>query len=953
MRGAAGDVLASHLATDRAGAVARLLLGKHQQAVQSLTTLAQSKPNDAVLWSDLAAARYELAAAEEDAGMYASALAAADRAIRIDPASQSALFNRALVLAALSLHPPAVRAFERYRAIDPASEWSVEARQRVAALQRPSLTERWKSARAKLERGKDVESIALEFPQYARTFAESDYLARWADAFVARDQVAASHWLGIARRVGATRAQRLGDTLLADAVRCIDTTSRPQSIAQAHLAYRRGRLLYATESARVLGALPHLEAAEKQFATAGSPMALVAGYYRANALVDAHQIERAREVMEGVLVNAPEPYRALRAQLQWLRSTVAGISGQPYGSLRAALESAEHFRGVGEDENAARIENSAAATLRRLGRASDSRALRGRVFAAASATGKASLWEAALISAGRDELLERRWDAAASWFAVAIETEFVSPRLRFDAQLWRAVADAHANGEILPDLQSARVAADHIVDTAMREEVQHELDFVEGTSLLRIDAERATKLLTHVIDYRLRTANFVRLSSAYVERAQAHLAARRSDAAEADLRAALEADERAAGSIARDDLRDTFYGGVDDAYEKLIELLVKQQRLGEAADIAERFRARGLTEADARKQDVAMPIRAIAAHVPADTVVVHYTTTSVGTLVSIIRHRRHHEWVLAAPRARVMELTERLLGGVHGDNIARQRAAARELYDLLIAPVVAAWRGSATVVVVPDETIAVIPLAMLIAPTDRYLVEDFTLVHAASASMFIRHAHETPVPQDRRTKIAIVADPEFDVGTFGNMERLPYARTDATWLAAGRIVDVLAGMDATPSRVAAVLARSGAAHLATHAIADLEDAWRSVIVLAPDQGSDGALYLRQIASQNLGNLRLVTLAGCRTGAFGGGRGSVRSLSRAFLAAGAHNVIATLWNVEDAATSQLMREFFRLRDQGSSAAVALRQAQIAMLRSENPICVSPKVWASVQLQGCNR
>jgi CHAT domain-containing protein len=76
---------------------------------------------------------------------------------------------------------------------------------------------------------------------------------------------------------------------------------------------------------------------------------------------------------------------------------------------------------------------------------------------------------------------------------------------------------------------------------------------------------------------------------------------------------------------------------------------------------------------------------------------------------------------------------------------------------------------------------------------------------------------------------------------------------------------------------------------------------------------------------------------------------VRSIARAFLAAGAHNVVATLWDVEDPATSKATHEFFRQRDQGRTDAVALQQAQLALLRSGD----SPKVWAAFQLQGCNQ
>jgi CHAT domain-containing protein len=952
IRGAATEILHENSTDDRDNAIAQLLTGDKRKAVDSLTALARQNRSDAVLWSDLAAARYELAMVDDDVPMFASSLAAADQALRLDSSSLPALFNRALALAALSLNPAAIRAFESYRKVDGHSEWSVEATQRIAAIQGPTLSEQWMKARPALEQGTNVDAIAKTFPQYSRTFAESDYLSRWADAFTTQDTAAATHWLRIARAIGATRAQRFGDTLLADAVRSIDRAPRPSALARAYLTYRRGRKMYATENARVLDALPLLEQAEREFASAESPMALIAGYYRANALVDAHEIDRARDLLIRVFEHTPERYRALRAQLYWLKSTIAGITGRPHESLNAAQRSAEEFRKIGEDEHAARMENSVATALRRLGRVRESRTLRRRVFASASEEGKSSLWETTLNSAARDEILERQWDVAASLFGVETETTFASPRLNFDAHLWGAVADAKANGGDAPDLRAARDAAMNITDTAMREEVEREIDFVEGASLAASNPPRAIQLLTNVVDYRIRTSSFARLSAAHFERARAHLVAKHSSEAEEDLHASLAADERVGRSIERDDLRDTFFGGIDDIYETLIELLVAENRLGEAVDVAEKFRARGLNEAEARQQVVARSIDAVAAGIPRGTTILHYTTLQAATLVSIIRSGEHRESTIPASADDLTKLTNALLNAIEHDDLAKQREIARSLYDVLIAPIRRDLRES-MLVIVPDETIAAIPFAMLLAPNGRYFVEDNLLVHAASASMFLRHVNEKATVGDRRARFAVITDPAFDAGLFPNLERLAEARRDATWLMPGRSAELLAGHDATPLRVQELLEKSTTAHLATHTIADRNDAWNSLLVLAPEPHSDGALYLHQIANRDLRNLRLVTLAGCRTGTMGEGRGSVRSLSRAFLAAGAHNVIATLWNVDDAATSKASQEFFRARDRGVSPAAALRQAQLALLRSGNPTLASPKTWASLQMQGCNR
>jgi CHAT domain-containing protein len=64
---------------------------------------------------------------------------------------------------------------------------------------------------------------------------------------------------------------------------------------------------------------------------------------------------------------------------------------------------------------------------------------------------------------------------------------------------------------------------------------------------------------------------------------------------------------------------------------------------------------------------------------------------------------------------------------------------------------------------------------------------------------------------------------------------------------------------------------------------------------------------------------------------------VLGLQRAFQIAGAKNVIASLWKVDDASTAVLMRLFYeKLWREQKSPAVALREAQLALLRHPQQI-----------------
>jgi CHAT domain-containing protein len=93
----------------------------------------------------------------------------------------------------------------------------------------------------------------------------------------------------------------------------------------------------------------------------------------------------------------------------------------------------------------------------------------------------------------------------------------------------------------------------------------------------------------------------------------------------------------------------------------------------------------------------------------------------------------------------------------------------------------------------------------------------------------------------------------------------------------------------------------------------------------------GILTAEAIAGLPLRDLDLVVLSACETGlgtvTYGEG---VFGLQRAFHMAGAQNVVASLWKVDDLATAALMTIFYdRLWRQGKPPIEALREAQLAL------------------------
>jgi CHAT domain-containing protein len=93
-------------------------------------------------------------------------------------------------------------------------------------------------------------------------------------------------------------------------------------------------------------------------------------------------------------------------------------------------------------------------------------------------------------------------------------------------------------------------------------------------------------------------------------------------------------------------------------------------------------------------------------------------------------------------------------------------------------------------------------------------------------------------------------------------------------------------------------------------------------------GDDGLLTALEVSGMNLYGTDLVVLSACQTavGDVRIGEG-VYGLRRAFVLAGAKNLVMSLWPVNDQVTLTQMERFYQAYGQGASPAEALRQAQL--------------------------
>jgi CHAT domain-containing protein len=270
---------------------------------------------------------------------------------------------------------------------------------------------------------------------------------------------------------------------------------------------------------------------------------------------------------------------------------------------------------------------------------------------------------------------------------------------------------------------------------------------------------------------------------------------------------------------------------------------------------------------------------------------------------------------------------------------AQQQLAV--LYQLLIKPVSGELAGADRLIIVPDRQIHTVPFAALYdAERRRYIVDDYTISIALSAKMVGHEAGPLAL-----APALIVSDPHV-----GDGSDLPNAAREADGVAAMYdSATVLTAERATRARFITAAQRSGMIHYAGHADSDSADPF-GTLHLAPDAAHpSGDLDANAIASLNLSRAELVILAAC--GTMRGDSQHVEgmpSIARAFLSAGARNVVGTLWEVDDDAMAPLFQHMHAELRAGANPPAALRTAQVWLAHCGDSRLRHPATWAPVEV-----
>jgi len=273
---------------------------------------------------------------------------------------------------------------------------------------------------------------------------------------------------------------------------------------------------------------------------------------------------------------------------------------------------------------------------------------------------------------------------------------------------------------------------------------------------------------------------------------------------------------------------------------------------------------------------------------------------------------------------------------------------------------------------------AALPVHGCEGPGKPPLLDFYEVLNSPSISVFQAGNRASRSPASKKT-VAILADPVFDpsdsrvtrrtassalsasvsplqsalrdVGVASELPRLTATATEARAIAAAATstnvllaTDFEANLDTVLS---GRLSDYNIWHFATHGLLDARSPDLSGLVfsLVDSEGrpTPGYLKIQDIFDLSI-HPELVVLSACNSGLGEqvDGEGTV-GLSYAFLHAGARQIVSTLWNVDDRASSDLMEKFYQaMLTDNLSPPAALRRAQRAIrLRNHDS---DPFYWA---------
>jgi CHAT domain-containing protein len=276
------------------------------------------------------------------------------------------------------------------------------------------------------------------------------------------------------------------------------------------------------------------------------------------------------------------------------------------------------------------------------------------------------------------------------------------------------------------------------------------------------------------------------------------------------------------------------------------------------------------------------------------------------------------------------------------------------LFNVLIAPALQNLEQE-EIVIIPDGYMYTVPFAALRDPNTGLFLSETKRIRIAPSLITLKVLQECSIESHCKKGALIIGNPDVGEVMFEGekttISSLPSAEREAKVIGGILNVKPVIGAEASKEIIKQKL-REGVAliHIAAHGSSE-----GGQIALAPPpqteagrvpEEQDYMLTMQDVQESGV-RAQLVVLSCCHSG-----RGEIKAegvvgMSRAFLAAGARAVVASLWAIDDKATLNFMVSFYIYLKMGESASKRLQQAMKEMREDGYD---EPRHWAPFFLIG---
>lgn len=297
---------------------------------------------------------------------------------------------------------------------------------------------------------------------------------------------------------------------------------------------------------------------------------------------------------------------------------------------------------------------------------------------------------------------------------------------------------------------------------------------------------------------------------------------------------------------------------------------------------------------------------------------------------------------------RHVEHFERQCSSPTSDLAALERES-HNLYGWLIEPFSDMLDPGRELVVEADDLISGVPFEALLDKSNRAMGARFAITYSPGLGYTARLRKSRSFSPS--SPALVVGTPALEEGLGASFLPIPDATSEAQAVAHELTnARLLIGHEATIEAVQRALPGVSIFHFAGHA---LSGSGHSGVLLASMTTADGpdkpALFNAVTwKKESLRTCQLIVLSACSTGKETFGRNDPDALVRTLLRSGVPYVVASRWNVDSAATAELMKSFYGSLFDGQSVAHALRRTRIALM--SRPSTAHPYYWAAFSASG---